>query len=61
MADQFDMIYFAIPQDGKGPSFGPVLDREVAQKRADAMRGYVVGIDINHIGWSGLSPKDGRE
>jgi hypothetical protein len=57
---RFDMIYFAIPEDGKGPSFGPVLDREVAQTRADAMPGYVVGIDINYIGWSAL-PEDARE
>jgi len=55
---EFDMIYFAIPADGKGPSFGPVLNRDVAQLRADTMPGYVIGVYVNYISWSAMPDDD---
>lgn len=62
MGDQFGMIYFAIPEDGHGPAFGPVLNRDLAQTRANAMPGYVVGIEVVYLSWSAI-PEDaaGRE
>ena len=42
-----DYIWFAIPKDGRGPSFGPVLNRSLADRHARAMPGYVVGFVID--------------
>jgi hypothetical protein len=50
----FDRIYFAIPADGRGPSFGPVLDRAVAQAAAKAMPGYVIGIPIDYLDFAAV-------
>ncbi len=44
----YDMVYFAIP-DRDGPPFGPVLSRATAERQAELMPGYVVGIHISYI------------
>ena len=54
MSTNLDMIYFAIPEDGKGPAFGPVLNRADAQLRADAMPGYVIGVEVMYVDWSAI-------
>jgi hypothetical protein len=57
-AKSIDMIYFAIPEDGKGPAFGPVLDPAVAQVQADAMPGYVIGVEVMYLGFSAIDPRE---